>query len=148
MHLLCVSSTLVHHTVAALEEEKKAAMIEREALIANYEKHLQIEKEQKESRRKVHVCTVPIIVVLGVHHYNTERAVCSFSIQSNAQYQASLRDQILYQKQQAQEAALQLSRELAMAAKEESLYQDRLRAALAEPLLDKTHPRRLKTIKK
>lgn len=41
--------------VAALEEEKRAAMIEREALIANYQKHMQIEKEQQEDKKKVEI---------------------------------------------------------------------------------------------
>ena len=47
-------STQSHaHLVSALEEEKKAAMVERKALIANYQKHLDIEKEQQETKRKV-----------------------------------------------------------------------------------------------
>lgn len=41
------------HTVAALEEQKKAAQVEREALLANYQQHLQIEKEQLERKKKV-----------------------------------------------------------------------------------------------
>lgn len=46
----------LHHyilTVAALEEEKKAAQIEREALLANYQQHLQIEQEQLERKKEV-----------------------------------------------------------------------------------------------
>ena len=41
--------------MAELEEEKKAAAVERDTLIANYKQHLQIEKEQQESRRKVDI---------------------------------------------------------------------------------------------
>ena len=47
------SLSLLHIIVGALEEEKRAAAAEREALIANYKQHLQIEKEQQESKRKV-----------------------------------------------------------------------------------------------
>lgn len=39
--------------MAALEEEKITAAVERDALIANYKQHLQIEKEQQENKKKV-----------------------------------------------------------------------------------------------
>ena len=70
-------------------------------------------------------------------------AYCVFFSQSNVQYQASLRDQMAYQQQKKQQETAQLSRELEMAAKEDVLYQERLKAALKNPFLDKTHPRRL-----
>lgn len=68
--------------------------------------------------------------------------------QSNAQYQASLRDQMSYQQQRVQQEAAQMSKELYMSAREEALYQERLRTALAQQHLDKTHPRRLMAIRK
>ena len=58
--------------MAALEEEKKAAQIERESLIANYQQHLQIEKEQQESKRKVRVC---IGKVYTCFHVNSTSAL-------------------------------------------------------------------------
>ena len=39
--------------MAALEEEKITATVERDALLANYKQHLQIEKEQQENKKKV-----------------------------------------------------------------------------------------------
>lgn len=48
-----IGSLYFLHTVATLEEEKKAAQVEREALLANYQQHLQIEKEQLERKKKV-----------------------------------------------------------------------------------------------
>ena len=45
--------TSYYYVVLALDEEKKAAMIERKILTANYQKHLEIEKEQQETKRKV-----------------------------------------------------------------------------------------------
>ena len=68
--------------------------------------------------------------------------------QSNVQYQTDLRDQMVYQQLRVRQEAGQTSRELDMAAQEEALYQERLKAALSQPLLDKTHPRRLLTTRK
>ena len=39
-------------------------MIEREALIANYQKHMQIEKEQQEDKKKVEIHCYNIIILL------------------------------------------------------------------------------------
>jgi hypothetical protein len=109
----------IKEKLAELEEEKKAAAVERDTLIANYKQHLQIEKEQQESRRK-----------------------------ANTQYQASLRDQMAYQQRRAQQEAAKMFRELEMAAREEALYQERLKAALSNPMLDKAHPRKLMATRK
>ncbi|CAI8040663.1 Cilia- and flagella-associated protein 53 [Geodia barretti] len=109
----------IKEKLAVLEEEKKAAAVERDTLIANYKQHLQIEKEQQESRKK-----------------------------ANAQYQASLRDQMAYQQRRVQQEAAKMFRELEMAAREEALYQERLKAALSNPMLDKAHPRKLMATKK
>lgn len=68
--------------------------------------------------------------------------------QSNMSHQSDLRDQMAYQQQRLCQEAAQTSRELSMAAEEESLYQERLQAALSQPLLDKTHPRRLMAARK
>lgn len=55
---------------------------------------------------------------------------------------------MMYQQQRVSQEAAQTSRELTMAAREEALYQERLRAALSQPLMDKTHPRRLMAARK
>ena len=55
---------------------------------------------------------------------------------------------MVHQQQRKHQEAAQTARELSMAAKEEALYQERLRAALSQPLLDKTHPRRLMAARK
>ena len=70
------------------------------------------------------------------------------SYQANAQYQASLRDQMAYQQRRVQQEAAKMFRELEMAAREEALYQERLKAALSNPMLDKAHPRKLMATKK
>lgn len=64
------------------------------------------------------------------------------------QYQASLRDQIAYRQGRKQQEAVKLFKEQEMAAREETLYQERLKAALTNPLLDKSHPRRLMATRK
>ena len=71
-----------------------------------------------------------------------------FPSQSNICYQTHLKDQMLHQQQRMHQEAAQASRELSMAAREEALYQERLRAALSQPVLDKTHPRRLMAARK
>ena len=48
-----------------------------------------------------------------------------------------------YQQQRTQQEAAKMFKELEMAAREEELYQERLKAALSNPVLDKTHPRKL-----
>lgn len=74
--------------------------------------------------------------------------VLSHGLQNNLRYQSDLRDQIVYQQQRVSQEAAQTSRELSMAAREEALYQERLKAALSQPLMDKIHPRRLMAAKK
>ena len=39
--------------VARIKEEKQAVQVEREELLANFEQHQQLEKQQQEERRKV-----------------------------------------------------------------------------------------------
>ena len=51
--------------MVALEEEKRAAAAERDVLIANYKRHLEIEKEQQESKRKVRIHVVCIYTANG-----------------------------------------------------------------------------------
>lgn len=74
--------------------------------------------------------------------------VLSHDTQSNLRYQSDLWDQMMYQQQRVSKEAAQTSRELTMAAREEALYQERLQAALSQPVMDKTHPRRLMAARK
>jgi len=39
--------------VARIKEEKQAVQVEREELLANFEQHQQLEKQQQEEKRKV-----------------------------------------------------------------------------------------------
>lgn len=68
--------------------------------------------------------------------------------QINLAYKGDLLQQMCYQQEMAQLETAQTQRELEMAAREEALYQERLRAALTRPALDKTHPRRLLATRK
>ena len=65
-------------SVAVLEEEKRAAQKEREKLITNYQQHIQLEKEQQDSKRKVraegrglsqqsNVCLLHVHVIKNAH---------------------------------------------------------------------------------
>ena len=57
-NLLCMRSHVLYiimsdYIVRAIEEEKQAAQKERKELIANYEQHQQLEKDQQGRRKKV-----------------------------------------------------------------------------------------------
>ena len=75
-------------------------------------------------------------------------AICHIFSQINFAYKEDLLQQICYQKEMAQLETTQTQRELEMATREEALYQERLRAVLTRPVLDKTHPRRLLATRK
>ena len=62
--LVELSVVIFPYLVAKLEEDKKSAQIERESLIANYQQHLQLEKEQQESKRKVRICIGEVFVFI------------------------------------------------------------------------------------
>ena len=54
-------------TVAQIEEEKMAAEKERQEMLANFEKHKELERQQQERIRKVWHCTLPVIA-MNMHY--------------------------------------------------------------------------------
>ena len=58
VHLTCV---IFHIIVAVIEQEKRAAQKEREALLANFEQHKQLHIQQEEEKRKVSNQTLELL---------------------------------------------------------------------------------------
>lgn len=104
----------IEEKLAVIEQEKRAAQKEREALLANFEQHKQLHIQQEEEKRK-----------------------------SNLVYQNNLLQQMDYQQKLKELEVVQSHRELELCKEAELAYQQRVQRALERPHPDKIHPRRL-----